>query len=517
MRKLTVPGAAFIGPFAAAVLCTAAAASIVQTQFNLAALAQIGARIAAQARLLTTLEDLGRFAPVMAAIAAGGLLPALALAHYAARRLQPALRMIVLALAGMAGLLAAFTLLGMVTPMPALVEATAHPAGLFAVCLCGAAGGAVYGRLTRPARTGGDRMLAGLALIPALLFAALAPRAAPEPVRTPSSTYAVRTIAAGLAWPASLALLPNGRALVAERAGRLLAIDAQGAVAAISLDGLPPLLRSGGAGLIALAVDPDFARNGLLYLSMGYGRPGANGTRLVRARLDGRRIADVRILFDSSLKASPANNGGALAFLPDGSLLLSVGDGHLREHAQERVYHRGKLIRVPRDGGAPELYSLGHRNPQGLAYDAAGAAMWMSDHGPRGGDEINLVQRGANYGWPIVTRGIDYSFARVSPFSDLDGYAGPAWDWTPSIAPSGLAVYSGAMFPGWQGDLLVAALKGRALRRLQRDGDRIVGEQLLLSELGERLRDVKVAPDGAVYVLTDGAHARLLRLQLPGG
>jgi len=276
---------------------------------------------------------------------------------------------------------------------------------------------------------------------------------------------------------------------------------------------------------MAIVLDPDFERNNLLYMTMGYGEPNRNGTRLVRARLGADRIEDVRVLFSSTLKSSAGNNGGALAFLPDGTLVMSVGDGHRREDAQNLANHFGKLIRLDREGrvpadnpfghraGAlPELYSLGHRNPQGLAVDPATLALRMSDHGPRGGDEINLIKAGNNYGWPIVTGGIDYSFARVTPLRALDRVADPDWEWTPSIAPAGLAVYSGAMFPHWHGDLLVPALKERALRRVRRTNGRMVGEESHLAALGERLRDVKVAPDGSIYVLTDAVDAKLLRL-----
>ena len=167
---------------------------------------------------------------------------------------------------------------------------------------------------------------------------------------------------------------------------------------------------------------------------------------------------------------------------------------------------------VRQSGAAPEIYSLGHRNPQGMAVDPQTGALLLSEHGARGGDEINRVTAGSNYGWPVVTAGIDYPFARVTPFRRLEGYQDALLEWTPSIAPAGLAVYDGALFPGWRGDLLVPALKERALRRVLRDGERIVGQQLLLAELNERLRDVKVAPDGAIHVLTDGLDAKLLRI-----
>lgn len=244
-----------------------------------------------------------------------------------------------------------------------------------------------------------------------------------------------------------------------------------------------------------------------------------------RARLAGARVEDVRVLFSSSPKSHPGNNGGALAFLPDGTLVMSVGDGQRREQAQNPSNHIGKLVRLDREGRTPPdnpfvgkpgyvpaLYTLGHRNAQGLAFDHTTMSLLLTEHGPRGGDEINLIEAGKNYGWPLATGGIDYSFARVTPFRQLAGFVKPLLDWTPSIAPSGLTVYDAELFAGWRGDLLVPALKERTLRRVKRQAGRIVGQELLLAEPGERLPDVKVAPDGAIHVLTDSPQAKLLRV-----
>ncbi|MEN3278224.1 MAG: aldose sugar dehydrogenase [Massilia sp.] len=329
-----------------AVLTTAALASVIQTQINLAELSALGAPVGAGTRIATTLEDLARFGPVTVGITAAAFLLSLTAGHVVSRRMSARLRSVVLALAGAAGLWTAFWLLGKVSPMPALVEATDSVGGLAAVCLSGLPGGALYARMTaagagrQPAR-GRLRAvlpLAALVLVPALLFYAMAPRpgaaVAVTFARADPTSYRVQTIAVGLQRPWSVAFLPDGRTLVTEREGRLLALGRDGKVAAIALDGLPPVPRAGGGPLMNIVVDPDFTQNRLLYLTMGYGGPGANGTRLLRARLAGDRLEDVRVLLSSTLKSSPGNNGGALAVLADGTLVMSVGDGHRREQAQ---------------------------------------------------------------------------------------------------------------------------------------------------------------------------------------
>lgn len=372
-----------------------------------------------------------------------------------------------------------------------------------------------------------------IAIVSIAAVAALArvsfPTAEKAPPQADAARYVVETVAMQLTFPWSVAILPDGRRLVTERAGRLLVIEPNGDGSEISLDELPPIYRGGISGLMEIALDPGFSENDLLYLTMSYGDTAENGTRLVRARLAGSRLEDVRILFDASPKASDGNNGGRLAFLRDGTIILTLGDGsQWREEAQNLSNHLGKLVRLDREGrppsdnpfvthpgAAPEIFSLGHRNVQGVAVDPADGTLLISEHGPRGGDEINLIRPGGNYGWPIVTGGLDYSFARVTPFRRLYGYEDPIVEWIPSIAPAGLAIYTGGLFPDWQGDLFVPALKERAVRRVRRHNGRIIDQELLLADRGERMRDVKVAPDGSVYVLTDGLDARLLRLVPP--
>ena len=517
-----------------AAVATGIVASLVQTQVNLGELTALGAAVPLSLRAWTTLQDLAGFGPVMTGIALAALLPAMLAAHAILRISRPARRAPLFIVAAVAALWTAFWLMLNVIPMPAIAATRGGlEHGLMAAT--GIVGGLVYARMRSPARqsaTPRRQLLATalLALVPAALFLITAPGAADKLDAVDPASYRVETVAQGLDRPWSLAFLPDGRLLVTEMSGRLLAISPGGAKTPIATDGLPPVFRRGGTiGLMDVALDPDFVRNSLLYLTMGHGEEGANGTRLVRARLAANRLEDVRILFSSTPKPRAGNNGSRIAFLPDHTLVLTVGDGNWRrEEAQNPANHLGTVVRLDRDGrappdnpfiarpgAAPEVYSLGHRNPQGIAVDPVNGDLLLTEHGARGGDEINRILAGKNYGWPLVTAGIDYPFGRVTPFSRLAGFEAPLLEWTPSIAPAGLAVYDGALFPEWRGDLLVPALRGRAIHRVLREGRTIVGQQTLLTDRHARMRDVRVGPDGAIYVLTDGVDASLLRLSPP--
>lgn len=512
-----------------ATLVTAAVASIIQTQINLAAITGVGIAVTPMIRAEVTVEDLARFGPIMFGLAAAGLLPGLFIADKIGRTLTAPWRLPILTLCAVTALFVVFQVVGLFSPMPALVQATGTPAGLMAVCMSGIAGALSFALLNRRlAATSVQRQILGVfALLAGLagLFVIMSSPGSGKVASVPAASYQVQQVASGLNRPWAIAVLPDGRRLVTERTGRLLAIAADSVTSSISLVGMTPIMKGSGAPLMFVIADREFAVNRLLYFSMGYGHAGANGTQLVRARLAGNRLDDARVLFRSTLKSSRGNNGGALAALADGTILMSVGDGDRRIDAQHLGNHFGKVIRVDRDGrpppdnpflndpdARPEIYSLGHRNPQGIAVDTTSRSILLTEHGPRGGDEVNHIEAGRNYGWPLVSGGIDYSFARVTPFVKLDSYIGPQFNWTPSIAPAGLALYQGQLFAGWQGDLLVPSLKGRSLRRLVREDGRIVREESLLGELNERIRDVKTAPDGSIYVLTDGENARLLRL-----
>jgi len=341
-----------------------------------------------------------------------------------------------------------------------------------------------------------------------------------------AAKFELDTMAEGLDHPWALAFLPDGRMLVTERAGQLRLIDADGRVSE-PIKGVPSAYVKSQGGLMDIALHPDFEDNGWIYLTLAHGTPEANSTRLVRGRIDTMTWVDNEILFTARpTRDTPVHYGGRLAFLTDGTLLLTIGDGFdYREQAQRLDSHTGSIVRlhdngdipddnpfVSRDHALPEIFSYGHRNPQGIVIETESGRIWSHEHGPRGGDELNLIERGINYGWPIATAGIDYSGARVSPFTTRSGMRDPVLVWTPSIAPAGMAIYQGSVFPEWHGDLLIASLAERSLRRVELDGINIRSQELVELDLDERLRDVRVSPDGHIYLLTDSPDGRVLRL-----
>jgi len=340
------------------------------------------------------------------------------------------------------------------------------------------------------------------------------------------SEYRLTTVAEGLDLPWGVAFLPDGELLVTERSGQLRRVAADGTVSP-PLDGVPPVFYRGQGGLLDVALHPRFADNGLIYLSYAHGGPSANATRIARARLGADRLEALEVIFTvEPTKDTPQHYGGSMTFLPDGTLLVTTGDGFdYREAAQDLRGMLGKTLRIADDGSIPAdnpfagradaaaaVWTYGHRNPQGLAVDPVTGNVFQHEHGPRGGDELNLLQPGRNYGWPAITYGMDYSGAYVSPFTEHQAMEQPLLHWTPSIAPSGLTVYRADVFPEWQGDLFVGALVNREVRRLRvRDGV-VVEEQALFGELGERIRNVRVGPDGHLYLVTDSATGRVIRV-----
>ncbi|RMF08724.1 MAG: PQQ-dependent sugar dehydrogenase [Alphaproteobacteria bacterium] len=338
--------------------------------------------------------------------------------------------------------------------------------------------------------------------------------------------YRAVTVAAGLEHPWGMAFLPDGRMLVSERPGRLRIVSRKGAISP-PLAGLPPIAAIGQGGLLDVALHPDFAANRLVYFSFAEPGPGGAGTAAARGQLAGNALQDVQVIFRQRPKlAGGLHFGARLAFARDGTLFLSMGDRGRMERAQERNNHLGTIVRIRDDGSIPadnpfvdtpgvlpEIYSWGHRNVQGMARNPWTGEMWAHEHGPKGGDEINILKPGANYGWPLVTFGIDYDGSIISEKTEAPGIEPPLLHWTPSIAPSGMAFYDGRKFPAWRGDLLVGTLKFRHLRRIDLEGGRVVGQEELLGALGERIRDVRQGPEGNLWVLTDSPRGRVIRIE----
>jgi glucose/arabinose dehydrogenase len=362
------------------------------------------------------------------------------------------------------------------------------------------------------------RLLAPLALLVVLLSPRLVLALQPE------------VVARGLDQPWALAFLPDGRMLVTERPGRIRPVSADGKLGE-PLHGLPTVDAAGQCGLLDLVADPAFATNRLLYWTYAEaGEGGGNGVAVARGRLEGDTLVDVRVIFRQLPKvASRLHCGSRLAFARDGRLHIGLGDRFgRRADAQEPGNHLGKTVRIEPDGrvpadnpfvgraGArPELWSLGHRNIQGMAVHPLTGELWASEHGPQGGDEVNLIERGRNYGWPLLTFGREYVLGtRIGEEGPRPGYEQPLKVWMPtSIAPSGMAFVTGSRYPAaWQGNLLVGALRGQALHRLTLEGRKVTGEERLLVDLGARIRDVRQGPDGWIYLLTDGSGGQLLRL-----
>ncbi len=338
--------------------------------------------------------------------------------------------------------------------------------------------------------------------------------------------YELTPMAEGLDHPWGLAFLPNGDMLVTERAGRLRVIR-NGALDPNPVSGVPEVYGVNQGGLLEVALDPDFATNNVIYLSYAYGTPDANTTRLAKGVFDGTSLSGVQVIFEATpMRHTSAHYGGRIAFLPDGTFLLTLGDGFdFREQAQVKSDHLGKIVRLTTDGASPagnpfvddqnampEIWSYGHRNVQGIVFDARNEKVYAHEHGPFGGDELNLIEPGKNYGWPIATYGLDYSGARVSPYTEKEGTEQPLKHWSPSIAPSGLAIYDGDKFPAWQGDLYVSALVPGDVRRVDMENGVVAGEEILFAELEERIRHVVVGPAGFLYLLTDNPEGRVLKV-----
>lgn len=350
---------------------------------------------------------------------------------------------------------------------------------------------------------------------------------AAQPFSTQAMQLNVDTVAKGLEHPWSVAFLPDGRMLVTERPGRLNLVDSRGKLVRIA--GLPAIAAGGQGGLLDVALAPDFATSRRIVFSFTEPRGQANGTSVAVARLsaNAERIDDVKVIFRQEPSyANAMHFGGRLVFARDGTLFITLGERFaLMDQAQNLSNHLGKIVRINLDGSVPrdnpfvgqsdkkpEIWSYGHRNVQAAAIHPQTGALWTVEHGAKGGDEINIPQAGKNYGWPVIAYGKHYSGAKIGLGTAAQGMEQPIYVWDPSIAPSGMAFVTSDRYPQWKGQLLVGALAGEIVSRLTLDGTRIATEERMLNNLQERIRDVRQAPDGFIYLLTDSPQGRLLRL-----
>ena len=353
---------------------------------------------------------------------------------------------------------------------------------------------------------------------------------APHVAPSGETKVTVTTVAGGLEHPWSLAFLPDGRMLVTERPGRLRIVAPNGALSA-PVVGVPAVDAVGQGGLLDVILDPRFAENSTIYLSYAEPGPGGtNGTAVARARLDGGRLADVKVIFRQQPKFKRNHHfGSRLVFARDGNLFVTTGERNSqRDKAQDLGTHIGKVVRITsdgkvpadnpfadREGALPENWSYGHRNLQGAALHPATGELWTHEHGPRGGDEINIARAGRNYGWPVITYGREYSGPAIGEGTAKAGMEQPLHYWVPSIAPSGMAFHDGRGYPAWKGQLFVGALAAAQLVRLAVEPDgKVLHEERIA--IGKRVRDVREGPDGALYIVTDEDAGEILRV-VPAG
>lgn len=380
----------------------------------------------------------------------------------------------------------------------------------------------------RQTRTVRRMVLAAAFALPALSTA----WAAQAPVATVAKAE-VTEVVTGLEYPWALAFLPDGGALITERPGRLRVLGADGSLSD-PVAGVPDVAASGQGGLLDVILSPDFASDRLVYLSYAEAGDKASGTAVGRGRLSDQsdRIENFTVLFRQEPKLSSGLHfGSRMVFGADGMLYITLGENNQRPTAQDLDKLQGKIVRlnadgsVPQDnpfvqqnGARPEIWSYGHRNPQGLAINPWTGELWEHEHGPRGGDEVNVVQAGKNYGWPLATYGINYSGLAIpeAQGGSVPGTEQPLVWWKKSPAISGMAFYSSDRYPQWGNSLFIGALADKALIRLTLDGQTVVSEERLLTDRGARIRDVRAGPDGYVYVLTDSSKAALLRLAPAG-
>ena len=359
------------------------------------------------------------------------------------------------------------------------------------------------------------------------LLSLIAWPAAAQSFQSAEHPFRVVTLVSGLEHPWGLAFLPDGRILVTEKPGRLRIVK-DGKLDSRPVAGLPPVTVHGQGGLMDVALHPRFGETGWIYLSYAARGVDGVGTEVARGKFAGDRLEDVEVIFRQQPKGNTGRHfGSRLVFDRAGYLYITLGDRGDMERAQKPGDHAGSVIRlhddgrVPADnpfvgkpGWKPEKYTLGNRNQQGAALHPQTGALWTHEHGPQGGDEINVIRAGVNYGWPVITYGVEYGVGtKIGEGTAKPGMAQPIHYWVPSIAPSGMAFYTGARFPRWKGDLFVGALRDQMLVRLRLDGEKVVKEERLLRNVLGRIRDVRDGPDGYLYLLTDETKGVVARLE----
>ena len=347
-------------------------------------------------------------------------------------------------------------------------------------------------------------------------------------VQSEKHAFRISSLVTGLENPWSVAFLPDGRFLITERAGRLRLVSSDFKLDPKPIDGLPEVVSHGQGGLFDVVLHPQYAQNGWIYWAYNAPGPGGWGTALARGKLQGQRMTDVQVLFSMQPKTrSGFHFGGRIVFDQAGFVYLTLGDRGDKDRAQKMDDHAGSVIRLHDDGRVPannpfvkragafaEKWTLGNRNMQGAALHPQTGELWTHEHGPQGGDELNVMRSGLNYGWPVITYGVNYGLGtKIGEGQEKPGMVQALKVWVPSIAPSGMAFVSGSQFPQWQGSLLIGALRGQMLVRLTLDGEKVVSEERLFQGRPGRIRDVRMGPDGLVYLLTDDVQGALLRIE----
>ena len=352
---------------------------------------------------------------------------------------------------------------------------------------------------------------------------------------TVAKNFKATTVLEGLERPWSIAWLPDGAMLITERPGRVRIVR-NGTLAPNPIAGVPEVLAVNQGGLMDVSVHPNFEKNRLVYFTYSHGTNQANRTRVARATFDGSSLKDWQVIFQvSQTKSGGQHFGSRIVWLPDNTMLVAIGDGgnpptrldgdFIRKQAQNLNSHLGKVVRLNDDGSIPKdnpfaasnnadaaIWSYGHRNIQGITIDPVNNKLWSTEHGSRGGDELNLVEAGKNYGWPVVTHSKEYTGGEISDKRSQPGMIDPKVVWTPAIAPSGLAFYSGKRFQAWEGDLFAGGLVTRDVRRIDLDANsNVVREESI--PIGRRVRDVRQSPDGKLYILTDEQNGQLISIE----